>query len=399
MNADTIESLGRTISDRLRLRTLPLALKLFEDPGDLAAIPRLKRPQQGIEFTMCQIIGQARWLGRTIGVGAENLVNGGNCGGVLGLNQVAETYLDGTMFNGVWFGNREAAIAHQEQMPRVSAGKYAVAAISPVSRKALDAPDTVLFYATPGQTIILINALQFNQYARYDFTITGETACADSWGLSVKTSKPVVAIPCYAERRFGGVFDDELLVALPPQFLESVAQGLEGLGKNGLFYPIAPYSVQNDPGPAFQRNYAEKLKPSGKAAELPSKEAADSSSKQDKAIEKPKPTAKDESKTVKTSKTQNSSKTTKAANKKANKPAKPARTPKLKVESAAQSPTKPKQSEEKAAKKSSKASSTQTSAQAINQSKKTEKPAPKTAQPKKTLKLPVGTSKDDGRRS
>ena len=37
-----------------------------------------------------------------------------------------------------------------------------------------------------------------------------ESACADSWGHALKTREVSLSIPCYAERRYGGVADDEI---------------------------------------------------------------------------------------------------------------------------------------------------------------------------------------------
>src|SRR3712207_8885006 len=50
--------------------------------------------------------------------------------------------------------------------------------------------------------------------------------------------EPSVSIPCFAERRYGGVQDDELLMATPPEFVPKVIAGLEALSRNGLRYPI-----------------------------------------------------------------------------------------------------------------------------------------------------------------
>ena len=52
--------------------------------------------------------------------------------------------------------------------------------------------------------------------------------------------------PCFAERRYGGVMEDELLMAIPPKFLPKVIAGLEQLSANGLRYPIPAYGVSND---------------------------------------------------------------------------------------------------------------------------------------------------------
>jgi uncharacterized protein (DUF169 family) len=83
----------------------------------------------------------------------------------------------------------------------------------------LDPPDVCLIYATPGQMIILINGLQWSGYKKFEWSVVGESACADSWGRALATGEPSLAIPCFAERRYGGVLDDELLMALPPKYL------------------------------------------------------------------------------------------------------------------------------------------------------------------------------------
>ena len=99
---------------------------------------------------------------------------------------------------GVWFENREAAAAHQAQMPRVPPGRYHGMVVSPLRTARLDPPDVCLFYGNPAQMILFINGLQWRNYRRYDFSITGESACADSWGHALKTRTVSLSIPCYA---------------------------------------------------------------------------------------------------------------------------------------------------------------------------------------------------------
>jgi uncharacterized protein (DUF169 family) len=244
---------------RLRLRADPIALKLFESRDALDAVPGIRRPEAGVRFSMCQLIGQVRWLGWTLGITHDNVVPDSNCGGVAGLNAPSSKYLDGSMFHNVWFATVEAAREHQAAMPRVPAGKYHALAAGPLAKGRLDPPDAVLIYATPGQMILLINALQHRRYVRCDFTVTGETACADSWGRGLSTGEPSVSIPCFAERRFGGVQDDELLVSLRMEHVLEVLAGLEWLSQRGIRYPIPPYGPQCDPAKAFQVSYAGKI--------------------------------------------------------------------------------------------------------------------------------------------
>ncbi len=62
----------------------------------------------------------------------------------------------------------------------------------------------------------------------------------------MKTRDPSLSIPCFAERRYGGVLDDEMLMALPPEYLPKAIAGMEALSKNGLRYPFPQYGIQQD---------------------------------------------------------------------------------------------------------------------------------------------------------
>ncbi len=258
LDAKAIAALAEQLAALLRLRTFPIGMKLFEDLDAMAQVPGLRRPTPGKKFTTCQLVTQARIAGFTLGITTENVPELSNCGGVIGLNAPSELYLSGRKFEGVWFENREAAAAHQAQMPRVPAGRYHGLVVSPLRSARLDPPDVCLFYANPAQMILFVNGLQWRNYRRYDFSITGESACADSWGRALKTRSVSLSIPCYAERRYGGVADDEMLMALPPEDLARAVAGLHGLSRAGLRYPIMPYGPQADPAEGMAKSYADK---------------------------------------------------------------------------------------------------------------------------------------------
>ena len=135
--------------------------------------------------------------------------------------------------------------------------KWAMA-VSPLTSGRLNPPDICLVYATSGQMIILINGLQYTGYKKFEWGVVGETACADSWGRALKTREPSLSLPCFAERRYGGVPDEEMLMALPPAYLAKAIVGMKQLAKNGLRYPIAPYGIQADVRAGMGVSYANK---------------------------------------------------------------------------------------------------------------------------------------------
>ena len=239
----------------LRLKTTITGMKLFERIEDMEAIPRIRRPQA--VHTADQVVSMASRLGWTVGITADDLI-APQCGAVLGLAPQDEAWRSGRLFAGVWHATVEDARKRQEALNVVPHGRFRAMAVSPLESGRLDPPDICLVYATPGQMILFINGLQWRGYRKFDWSVVGETACADSWGRALATGEPSLSLPCYAERRFGGVPDEEMLMALPPRYLALAIDGMKALAKNGIRYPIAPYGIQNDVRPGLATAYAGK---------------------------------------------------------------------------------------------------------------------------------------------
>lgn len=227
----------------LRLRTTPIGMKLFAKREEMEEIPRIRRPKD--IHTTDQIVGQASRNGWTVGITAEDLV-GAQCSTVIGLHPRSDEWLTGERMTGVWYSTSDDASAHQAAMDVVPFGSYEAMAVSPLASGRLNPPDICLIYATPAQMILFINGLQWTGYKKLEWGCVGESSCADSWGRALASGEPSLSIPCFAERRYGGVMEDELLMAIPPSFLPKTIQGLDALSRNGLRYPIPQYGVNND---------------------------------------------------------------------------------------------------------------------------------------------------------
>jgi uncharacterized protein (DUF169 family) len=245
-----VDSLNRY----LRLRTTPVGMKRFHKASELEEVHRLRLPPAGERLTLDQIVGQSRWIGYTLGVTMENLA-GAQCGAVVGLHPRDEEFLSGRAMKGVWYADLEGSARHQREMSCAAHGEYEALAVSPLTSGRIDNPDICLIYGTPGQMITLVNGLQYRDYRKYTFTCVGESACADSWGNALKTGEPSLSLPCYAERKFGGVQDDELLIALPPSYLPGLMEGLESLSRNGLRYPIPNHGLDKSPLDSLAKSY------------------------------------------------------------------------------------------------------------------------------------------------
>lgn len=242
-NPTDLPALTRELEGLLKLRSIPIAMKLFEQAEAMEQVPRIRRPQA--IHTLDQVVAQAARLGWTVGITAENLV-GEQCRAVVGLGPQDAEWRSGRSMAGVWYASVEDATAHQAAMSVVPAGRYQALAVSPLASGRLTDPDIALFYATPGAMMYFINGLQWSGYKRFDWSVVGESACADSWGRALATGEPSLSIPCFAERRYGGVLDDEMLMALPPALIAKAIAGMQALARNGLRYPFAQYGIQQD---------------------------------------------------------------------------------------------------------------------------------------------------------
>ena len=241
-NIDWNDTLAR-LDKVLRIRTTPIGMKLFETVEQMEAVAKIRRPTD--IHTADQIVSMAARLNWTVGITGDDLV-GTQCQAVLGLGAQDDEWYSGRHMAGVWYKTEEDAALHQAAMDVVPIGSYRAMAVSPLATGRLSPPDICMVYATPGQMIILINGLQWSGYRKLDFGCVGESSCADSWGRALLTGEPSLSLPCYAERRYGGVPDDELLIALRPSHLLQAIDGMEALSRNGLRYPIAPYGIQTD---------------------------------------------------------------------------------------------------------------------------------------------------------
>jgi uncharacterized protein (DUF169 family) len=194
------------LNSLLRLKTTVTGIKMFATVEEMMAIPKMRRP--AAVHTTDQIVSMASRLGWTVGITGDDLV-GAQCRAVIGLAPQDEKWLAGENYVGVWHGTAEDARKRQEALDVVPFGWYQAMVVSPLTSGRLNPPDICLVYATPGQMIILINGLQYTGYKKFEWGVVGETACADSWGRALKTGEPSLSLPCFAERRYGGVPDED----------------------------------------------------------------------------------------------------------------------------------------------------------------------------------------------
>jgi uncharacterized protein (DUF169 family) len=233
---------GIALKELLCLRTLPLAIKFFEEEEDVNSIQKVRKLDE--QLSLCQFITLSRTVGWTIGVTKHDLVEPG-CMWLLGFTQIPDQMTNGSISAGVWMEYQEDARKYNEAVPRIPFGKYKGLVISPLRSDRLENPDIILVFGTPAQMNILMNGFQYKEYERLTFYFSGEESCGDAIVECLRSGKPQLTVPCLGERRYGHVQEDELEMAIPTDRLQRAVEGLRWLHKVGTArYPIIFYGAQ-----------------------------------------------------------------------------------------------------------------------------------------------------------
>lgn len=233
----------KRLIELLRIRTTPTAMKFYKNKEDMLAVPKIRVPKPGAMYTACQMVGQTTRLNYTVGI-TNDVLPTLQCSGILGLIS-NHHFQDATHLTGKWFETDKDALAHQRAayLPKE---KYEAVAVSPMVSGRLKHPDVCLIYAVPEQVVFMCCGLQYEGYEKFECSFIGESSCSDSWIRTLVTRKPCFTIPCFGERRFGGVLENEMVMAFPPEYICKMIRGIEKLSKNGMRYPATQYGIQTD---------------------------------------------------------------------------------------------------------------------------------------------------------
>jgi len=235
----------------MRLKSFPVAFKLLEDKTALSEIPFVRRVKN--KSTLCQMINLVRNFDWTVGADLDDFMSV-VCSSIIGLSGTPDYMKDGTFRSIVWTKSRADAKKYEAAIPRLPVGDYEAVAMAPLAYNPFD-PDIVLIYANPAQMMLLINALQFENYEVMQFFCVGESSCSDVIARCYLDGKPSLSIPCYGERRYGHAQDDELAMAIPAAMMDKALRGLEALYRRGIRYPISYAGAEADVSGAFPAAY------------------------------------------------------------------------------------------------------------------------------------------------
>ena len=240
----------------LKLRTKIIAFMKLDQPEDLDTIDGVFRVDH--LSTFCQVPFMARVQGLTVGVTRQDSILD-RCMRIHGLKTASEksTKAEAKSLATTWFASPEDALKQQADYPRIPSGGAIV--VAPLVDEKFE-PEVISVYGNPAQLMMLMCGLQKEKYEKLEFFFLGEGACANSLAQCYVSGKPSLAIPCYGERAFGQVSDDEIVIALPPEDLERGLSGMKKLASIGLRYPIRFIGGEADVTPMLSELYPDDFK-------------------------------------------------------------------------------------------------------------------------------------------
>lgn len=241
------------LNAKIHLMSTPVGIKWIATEEELNAIPKVRTHKK--RFAPCVAVGQAVQFGWTTACKTEN-VHMNYCRGIHGMFERDEKWYSAGFFQNVWQSDEAGARAHHQALNCVPPEYIAIVA-SPLTAGRVEEPDVCVLHMSSAQAFILLAGYQYDDFRQLDFTFSGESTCSDSWTRTFLTGKPSVALPSFADRKFGACGEWELRVTMTPQDLVKAVDGMEKLAKNGLRYPIASYSLTTDMMDGLPPHYLE----------------------------------------------------------------------------------------------------------------------------------------------
>ena len=242
MAETNFKEINESISNGLRLKTFPLAVKFLRDSAEFPEKTRQPSVVLQKKITICQAVTMARVYGWTVGLTKDDLicVPAMIAFGFSGAADPAAT-LAGLFCEVNFHEDEKSAAEETAAMTLLENDKFGAIVLAPLA-KGLYEPDTVAIYGNPAQIMRMVQAHVYQSGQRINGTFGGKVECSEYLVAPFTSQSPKVAIPGMGDRIFSMTQDDEMVLALPGKDLKGLIKGLQEAGsKIGARYPVTFY--------------------------------------------------------------------------------------------------------------------------------------------------------------
>jgi uncharacterized protein (DUF169 family) len=225
------------IADVLRMRTDPVGVRLLKDSE--LAVPSDIRPLA--TTAVCQMIAISRY-GRENGI-VMTSVEGLKClwaSTCLGMTRSPDRLTHGEL-NRAFVKDETAGKGLQDKVFAIGTDSkiYGGIVTAPLDLFPGE-PDVIVLYLTAGQALKVLLGLSYEKGEVVENPITGQAAVCQSIARAMTTGRMILEIPCFGDRTYGLVQDDELVIVIPASKVGQVLQGMKGTDAFAP-YPFKPF--------------------------------------------------------------------------------------------------------------------------------------------------------------
>jgi uncharacterized protein (DUF169 family) len=228
---EMLQKFKKALDEHLALPTPPVAIKLLMLQDDVP--PEMGRPLNdlGEAIRPCEAWHATRHLGLPVAMLEEDFSAG--CPTALfvfGIMEPIQPWIEGDLAYDMYTSSREAAANMEKNVFRIGVGKYKGLAFAPLGKENFT-PDLIMIHCNSRQALRLITAAEWKTGDPLKITMAARDLCSDGVMQPFLTGRPVIAIPCWGDRRLGMAQDHEIVFTTPVSELDGIINGLESFAR------------------------------------------------------------------------------------------------------------------------------------------------------------------------
>lgn len=236
---DVIHQYALSLEKLLRLKSLPLAVKVLENEQDIPTAAKRPRRDYGYRFITCQGFSESRRAGATIVQTKEEMWCFEAAMGY-GFIEPIEYFMEGnTRFPEV-VANLQAGKAWAHSFPRLEYGRYTAIVSAPLAKADFE-PNLLMIYCDSIQLTQLLMARTWIDGRDITCRMSGHGACVHAVVPVIKTGECQVTFPCWGDRRRAFAQDNEIIFSAPISKAAGLIAGLKALKQHGMGLPLVPF--------------------------------------------------------------------------------------------------------------------------------------------------------------
>jgi uncharacterized protein (DUF169 family) len=221
----TYEELSSKLKSALGLKGSPVAVKLVRTREDIPA----GVPEIGEKIRHCEMVQKARSGDVFYATKDRHACAGG--AGAMGVMETPEKVLNGEFYLSLGdFGSIGAAKRTTGSITRVDED-YVATMYAPLEKAGFK-PDVVVVIGNPKQMLKVAKANIHAMGGRNFADFSGiQSICADAVAEVFMTGEVNYTLGCNGSRNYAKIADDEMIVGIPAEKLQALADGLDKLKK------------------------------------------------------------------------------------------------------------------------------------------------------------------------